>query len=233
MARGVPTSSEKEAQIVARPLVERHASFPHRGVILTIVCLLGFGLSLIINYPGFMSYDSVEQILEARAGKYEDYHPPIMAFTWHFTDKAVPGPFGMLIFETFLIWAGTFLVAKNWFRNSRSTVIALAPCLLIFYPPVFGISGGIWKDIFMWSFLILGVGALGVVEPVAVKPKFSNLIMLGLGFFFLSMAMMYRHNAFFPIFPLVALGVVRAIGGLWNSRRVATVSLSLFFFMGF
>ena len=46
---------------------------------LSIICLAGFILSLVINYAGFMSFDSVQQLLEARAGVYSDLHPPFLA----------------------------------------------------------------------------------------------------------------------------------------------------------
>lgn len=45
---------------------------------LCIICVAGFAVSVTINYPGFMSYDSVQQLLEARAGEYSDFHPPLM-----------------------------------------------------------------------------------------------------------------------------------------------------------
>ena len=113
---------------------------------LSIICLAGFILSLVINYPGFMSYHSVQQLLEARAGAYSDMHPPFMAFLWHFTDRIVPGPFGMLVVETALIWCGTYLISLFWFSDAHP-ILRLAPCLLVFYPPIFGISGVIWSDI--------------------------------------------------------------------------------------
>jgi hypothetical protein len=94
---------------------------------LCIICLAGFALSVTINHPGFMSYDSVQQLLEARAGVYSDVHPRLIALMWHFTDKIIPGPFGMLLLETALIWCGTFLIAFYWFSNVRLDSIYLLP----------------------------------------------------------------------------------------------------------
>src|SRR5690349_14127589 len=117
-----------------------------KAAIVAIVCSIGFGISLLINYPGFMSFDSFDQLIEARNGVYSDWHPPFMAFIWHFVDEIVRGPLGMLILITALMWLGTFLIILCWFNSGRFTPLSLFPALLVFYPPIFGISGAIWKD---------------------------------------------------------------------------------------
>ena len=78
------------------------------------------------------SYNSVQQLLEARAGAYSDMHPPFLAFLWHCTDGIVPGPFGMLIVETALIWCGTYLIALYWFANAHPLlrIVTMPTCLL-------------------------------------------------------------------------------------------------------
>jgi hypothetical protein len=177
-----------------------------------LVCLAGFMASLATNYPGFMSYDPGERLLDAKAGVYSDWHPPLMAVIWHFTDRVVPGPFGMLIFETGLLWSGTFLVTLTWFTGGRFALLwSVAPSLLLFYPPVFTISGVIWKDILMLAFLIMAIGVAGSIRALqkwswAAGAKFTIAAAM------LFLAILVRHNAIFATVPIMALCVARLIG---------------------
>ena len=192
--------------------------------LLALICLTGFIVSLVINYPGFMSPDSVIQILEARAGVYSDWHPPFMAFIWHFTDKIVPGPAGMLLLETALIWSGTFLIALSYFNNPHFPLYALAPCALPFFPPVFGISGAVWKDILMWGFLLVAIGVAGTFTPMGLPSHSRGVPKLLIAASFLLAAILCRHNAVFAVIPLIALGAARSIGPDPSHRRIATAS---------
>ena len=190
----------------------------------SIICLAGFIVSLLINYPGFMSYDSVQQLLEARAGAYSDMHPPFLAFLWHLTNSIVPGPFGMLIVETALIWCGTYLISLCWFSDAHP-ILRLAPCLLVFYPPIFGISGAILSDILMWAFLTLAIGMAGAIKPVSAPAGYRCIAKFALGSMFLFAAILCRHNALIAVMPLVALGVVRGLGADRSPRRLVAGSV--------
>jgi hypothetical protein len=177
-----------------------------------LICVGGFGVSLIINYPGFVSTDSYVQLFEARHGVYSDWYPPFMAFLWHFTERIIAGPFGMLVLITALIWLGTFLVTSYWFNKERFTVVSLFPALIVFYPPLFGISGAIWHDNLMWAFLMLALGAVGSLEPVSQTRRSWAYLKLGIIASLLLMAMLTRHNAGFAAVPIMILAIVRFAG---------------------
>src|ERR1700751_233056 len=139
----LPPKQVQDAELISiKVSTPANMASPRRRAALKlgIIWVAGFALSVSINHPGFMSYDSVQQLLEARAGEYSDLHPPLMALMWHFADRIIPGPFGMMLLQTALIWCGTFLIALHWFSNVHPS-FALLPCILVFYPPIFGISG--------------------------------------------------------------------------------------------
>ena len=46
---------------------------------------------LALNWPGQMSYDSVAQLAEARAGFYHSWHPPVMAWLMGLFDSLIAG----------------------------------------------------------------------------------------------------------------------------------------------
>jgi len=197
---------------------------PHGLAILVLICLGGFFISLLINYPGFMSPDSSDQLIEARNGVYSDWHPPFIAFLWHFTDRIIEGSFGMLLLLTALIWLGTFLVTLYWFNKERFTLLSLFPALIVFYPPLFGISGTIWKDNFMWAFLMMAIGAAGSLEPVSSTRRWVSYVKLAIIASLLLMAMLARHNAVFAAVPIMILSIARFLGKHPPLYRIAVPS---------
>jgi hypothetical protein len=175
-----------------------------------IVCLAGFGLSVVLNYPGFMSNDSVGQILQARNDIYSDIHPPLLPLFWHFTDRIIPGPFGMLLLETTLIWVGTFLVTINWFTRSHFTIFSLMPSMIIFYPPIFTISGAIWTDVLMWAFFTLAIGIAGTIEPSTRQQRRSTYVNMTLAVAMIFLGVCVRYNAVLVAVPITTLCILRA-----------------------
>ena len=218
-----PTGSIFQGELIDNKKILTLARRP-AALDLSIICLAGFILSLVINYPGFMNYDSVQQLLEARAGAYSDMHPPFMSFLWHFTDSIVPGPFGMLIVKSALIWCGTYLISLFWFSDAHP-ILRFSPCLLVYYPPIFGISGAVITDILMWAFLIPAIGIAGSIKPVSAATGYGCIPKFALGSMFLFAAILCRHNALIAVMPLVALGVVRGLGADRSPRRLLAGSV--------
>ena len=82
------------------PLLQRLRPFAVPGALL----LAAFALFVAVSFPGYMTYDAFDQLLQPREGPLSDWHPPFMAFTWRMLEK---------------IWAGP----QGWPCNSR-----LVPC---------------------------------------------------------------------------------------------------------
>lgn len=178
---------------------------------LTGFCFLGgFLLYVIFFYPGFMSYDSVLQIVEARHGTYSDWHPPAMAHLWGVVENLlVPGPVGMLVLQSALLWSGAYLTYRAYFRRHGGIVAALALCLILFFPPIFGIAGVIWKDILMWGLLFLAFGIAGHIKPKGDDKPMKSVVLVSIVLMLLMAAILTRHNAVFATIPLSALAFAR------------------------
>jgi hypothetical protein len=170
-----------------------------------------------------MSWDSADQLIEARNGLYSDTSPPFMALLWHFTDRIFHGPLGMLLLMSTLIWLGTFLVTLYWFNKDQFTPLSLLPALIVFYPPLFGISGAIWKDNLMWGFLTLAIGTAGSLGRVSPRLRWWTYVKLAIIASLLLMAMLTRHNAGFAAVPIMVLSIVRLIG---NPPRIYRIAIS-------
>jgi len=167
-----------------------------------------------------MSTDSFVLILEAREGVYSNGHPPFVAFLWHQMDRLTPGPLGMLLLQTSLLWIGTFLVSQYWFAIDSSFFLALSASLIIFYPPIFTITGAIWKDIFMLGFLMMAIGVAGAVRSHPHRVSWCFFTGVALIALLLFMANLFRYNAVFAAVPLMVLGIAQGLPKGWKFRTL-------------
>src|SRR5262245_15735086 len=118
--------------------------------IILILCGLAF---FAFARPGLMTFDSVEQLAEARTGFYTDAHPPAMAAIWRLLDSIIAGAFLMLVLQATTFIAGMYLVLKRA-MSERTAAIVTAICM--FYPPVANPLAFIWKDSLMAGLVLLG-----------------------------------------------------------------------------
>jgi hypothetical protein len=147
---------------------------------------------MLYAFPGFMSYDSVAQLLEGRSGEFSGAHPPMMSALWGIVDAIVPGPIGMLVIQTACFLLGAFILYGR--HMSERAAAICASCTLLF-PPIAAVMGVIWKDSQMVAYLVLGTALL-------TSPR-RNVRAAGLALLFLATA--FRYNALAITLPLVVL----------------------------
>lgn len=164
------------------------------------ILLVGWALLVLYAHPGYMSYDSVQQLLQARVGAYTGGHPPMMGVVWGALDALIPGPLGMLLVQVTCFLAGVSLLLR---RAMTGRAAALATVAIGWLPPVSAVLAVIWKDAQMMAFLALGATLL-VGERRGAR-------LAGLALLFLATAM--RYNALAITLPLVALLFV------WDARH--------------
>jgi len=156
------------------------------------ILLIGWLVFLEYAYPGYMSYDSIQQLGEARSGRFGDWHPPAMAALWRLIELVVAGPVGMLVIQSGCFLIGAYLVLM---RAMSTRAAAVCASCLLWFPPIGVVMAVIWKDSQMAGFLMLGTGLL------CAAARRDRL----LGVALLLLASMMRHNAFTMTFPLVVL----------------------------
>lgn len=164
------------------------------------ILLVGWLVFLIYAYPGYMSFDSVVQLREARTGVFTDWHPPAMAALWRITDHIISGPFGMLVLQTTAFLAGCYLVIARYVKPRYAAIFTV---LLFWFPPMSSTMAVIWKDSQMTGYLLLGMALL-----LSERARNRN---LGLGL--LLVASMMRHNGFTFTLPMIVI--------LWQWPRLA------------
>lgn len=174
------------------------------------------GLLFVMFYPGGMSIDSFEHLLQARNGVLGDWHPPFIAWLWRGADAVLRGPLLMVVaqFGVFLLALRAF--AKAALPGSGKWFTLATLCV----PPITGILGVVWKDIWTSSLLLLAGAWLLDFEVRGAPVRVRQLICGGVA---LLGALLFRHNAVFAVLPLVAIVAWqrRADGRGWRALATA------------
>ncbi len=187
--------------------------------------ILGIAIAGVIlyGYPGLVSYDSVDQLAQARRWQLGDWHPPAMSALWRAVELLVGGTFGMLVLQTTALVLGTYALVRDQVSPRAASVTALA---IAWFPPILTVTGVIWSDPQMVGYLLVGIAAL-----LSPRPRVR---LLGLFAFVLASAL--RYNALAATFaPIVLLWgreqprVVRRYAlavGVWIAMTAASLGLN-------
>ena len=195
---------------------ERVRSLPPRRIL-----VFGFVVFVLYGFPGYMSTDSAQQLLETRTGVLGSTHPPIMAKEWGLLDAIVSGPLLMLLLQGLLFLGGVYVICQRFVAQRTAAWIAIA---LLLFPPVLTPMAVIWKDSQMAAYLVAGTAAM-LNARLRVR-------LVGLGLLVVACAL--RHNAFGAVVPLVFFVFEWRPGIRWWKRiailgAVAVASVGLAF----
>jgi hypothetical protein len=166
------------------------------NIITLLLCITGFILCYNAFYPGFLSSDSMSQYEQSLSGKYNTWHPTIMAYTWHLLNYIHKGPQLMLILQLFFLWTSCFLMAitlKNW-------VLRIAIVLLFLFAPfIENFAGWVVKDTMMaFSWLL----AASIMFYFLISGKKSGVFIAIVTSLLLLYGAWMRYNAIVALPPL-------------------------------
>src|SRR5262245_8836712 len=169
----------------------------HRPIIISCAAGAGMCTTVLVFYPGVMSWDSIVQFQQASTRIISGDHPPIMAYVWQYTHQLIPGPFGMMLLHNLMFWTGLALIASA----CRFGILGATVCILGigFFPPVFGLLGILWKDVGMGAALTLSIGIM------LVGARESSTLLVAVSILPLFYALSVRSNAPTAIIPLAGL----------------------------
>jgi hypothetical protein len=172
--------------------------------VLAAVLLAGFAATLAINWPGHLSYDSILQLHQGRAGLYNDWHPPVMAWLLGLGDAVVPGAGLFVAFDTVLAF-GTLLSllalprqCASWLAVSVALAISLSPQFLLY-------QGLAWKDVLFADSAVAGFACLAQAGSRwnTIRPRAA---WLAGSLVLLSLAALTRQNGAI-LLPFAAAGL--------------------------
>ena len=172
---------------------------------------LCFSITMAV-YPGFMSYDSLHALEQARTGITSADWPPFVSYVWYPLDLIWPGPTLMHLVQNGLLLCSTAYIISQVTDNVYVRAIVLMAFTAI--SPILGPMLVVWKDIPVASTFCCA-GALMMAAQLAQRRRLrATALILAPLLIFAGMA--YRFNASSAAVPLL----------WWWSRLVFTARTS-------
>ncbi|HEX4302581.1 MAG TPA: hypothetical protein VHZ78_07295 [Rhizomicrobium sp.] len=187
-------------------------TIPRATLVATLILAAGFVAALAVNWPGHLSYDSILQLHQGRAGLYNNWHPPVMAWLMGLFDAVLPGAGLFAAFDTVLVFGALTAFALlrpvrgGWPMAFVALVIVLSPHLLLY-------QGLVWKDVLFADSTVAGFACLAQAAARWAVFRDRALWLAG-SFLLLSLAALTRQNGMILLpFAAAGLGWIAAKGG--------------------
>jgi hypothetical protein len=171
--------------ISAPPANARSAAAAGSGALLLIWALTaaGFGLTLLLLYPGYLTNDATYVYSYIQDWHLGDWQSPLETMIWWLIDPIAPGPGSIFLLMVTLYWLGFGVIALTVAR--RSVALALAVPLLALTPPAFILLSMIWRDILFSAVWLLAAalvyGAADRCAPLRRSAQALALALIGFG----------------------------------------------------
>ena len=124
----------------------------------------GFGFTVLLLYPGYLTNDATYVYSYIADWQLGDWQSPLMTIVWGLIDPIAPGPGSMFLLIVTFYWLGFGLIALTVARGSAA-LACLVP-LLGLTPPAFILLSMLWRDI-----LFSGVWLLAAALAYAVADR--------------------------------------------------------------
>jgi len=160
--------------------------------IAAVILLAGWVVCIAVNWPGHLSYDSILQLLQGRTGRYNTWHPPVMAWLLGLGDRIVPGGGLFVALDATLAFGALLAVLAlapgraGWPAVAVALAAALSPQLAI-YP------GIVWKDVLFAAAGVAGFACLAHAVARWEQPR-ARAILLSAAILLVCLAALARQN---------------------------------------
>ncbi len=202
-----------------------------RRSVLAVLAMIaaGYGLTLLVFYPGVMTYDARFVHEYIAKGVMEDWQSPAMILLWGWIDPIAPGSASMFLLIVTLYWLAFALLAFTLAR--RSLWLAVALVLLALSPPAFIFQGIIWRDVlFADTWLLAAVLAFAAANRDATLRIPVQAVALGL----LAFGVLLRPNSLTAA-PILAVAILWPRQFSWKRAAIwfVPIGIALFALMQF
>jgi hypothetical protein len=173
--------------------------------LLIAVTFLFFLVNLLSRYPGVYDPDAKDQYQQVVDNRFDDWHPPIMAWLWSYFRLLADGYGPMFTFHIVLYWFGFGIIALAVAGAGRFLTAWGVLCVGVF--PFFLMQNiNITKDVGMAVTFLAAFGAIFWFRVKDEKiPFLGGLIVIALLFY----GALVRANAEFAVVPLLAYFLYR------------------------
>ncbi len=188
------------------------------------IILLGYVASLIADFPGHFPPDALWQLAQGRAGRYNTWHPPAMAWLLGLADRVHPGAWLFVVLNGALFYGALFAIVA---LERRPRPLCLPILVLWMISPIVLIyQGAVLKDVLFANAALAGFAALAWAGHLWAR-ALSRCILLGVAVLLFTLAALTRQNGFVvPLFGALAVAaMVRGCSGAASRGRVARAVL--------
>ena len=187
------------------------------------------------SWPGFMSFDSMFAYRQSLEGVRTMLWPPLHSYMFWVSGRLGLGVGGVLVFQTFLLFASTGLILHLLVRGR---IMALALCalfaaLIVIFPTLLGSMLVQWRDVPTASFTLAGVAfwllaarhnAPLLLAPAAaafgcaVALRYNAVVLVAFALALMAWSPLLGRPSRFAR-PFAVLCVVAALGTAWASTQ--------------
>lgn len=187
-----------------------------------LAAAFGAALTLAWFYPGYATADTQAQFQQAVSGRYDDVHPPLLAWMWRGLFAFGDGTAPMFVALTAGFWAGLVRVL----RASCVPPIAAAVATLAtgLWPALLVLESTVWKDTAL-IVVLLHAAASAIALEHAAPGRGPRHVVAALALLIVAAAL--RHNAWPALLPLAWLLAARGRSFAARTARFATLALVL------
>jgi len=194
-------------------------------LLLAAASLLAYGVCMALNWPGHFSPDGLWQLGQGRAGVYNTWHPPIMAWLLGLAARLSPDAAAFVaidaaIFFLSLLGFATLRPAPRWVAILVLLGLAATPVVLVY-------QGAVLKDVLFANTAMAGFACLAWTQRLSDRPVLRRLVIAkACGLF--ALAALTRQTGFVaPLCGVAALVVIIRIGGAGWGRALGLGALAV------
>ncbi|HEY7852022.1 MAG TPA: hypothetical protein VIB82_03550 [Caulobacteraceae bacterium] len=154
------------------------------------VAVLGFAAVLVADWPGHFPPDALTQLAQGRAGVFNSWHPPVMAWLLGLADKIIPGAPLFIVLQAGLFFAALAGLAAasrpGWLAAGMVGLLAASPIVLIY-------QGLVIKDVLFADAALAGFAAIALAARWWEERR-ARLFLIAIALAALTLAALTRQN---------------------------------------
>jgi len=157
-----------------------------------------------VSWPGFMSFDSMYALKQAREGIETGGYPPMVSYVWFLCDQLLAGQGGMFLLQNMLVFFGIVQLGRSLAIGPLRVAAAIA--IVMLSPMTLGPMLVVWKDVAFAGWLLFGYAFTFDFLRTGKRRQ------LWVALFFITMASCFRLNGIVAAIPALALIACRISG---------------------
>lgn len=177
-------------------------------------------------YPGVYTNDSADQLAQAIANSYNDWHPPLMSYLWSILIDITGTDFSIYI-AILVMMSVSMLIFSLLFNNAGYPIVSLLLPLTFLTPFIVNFIGVVWKDVLFASLILLSLSIIFAME--FSKNKFLTFFLAILAIILATISFGIRTNGIFVLAFTLLIIVSSCYKNIFSPFKIVSCSIIIFF----